>query len=157
MMLRLRRRGELLWLVLAPGAIAVAAVLYVAGLSQTTPKRLSFVGLVTGLGDGRTRVQEVYRYYSGPESRTLDFSAGCEDGLMMDVGQVQGGSVGSLRDADRPGDASCRTRAIGINADRALYVDGVVSGLGFQPVLTFDAKGWPARSGTTWASIWPTP
>lgn len=137
-LLRRRRRGERLWLVLVPVAVALAAVLYAVGLARTDPERLTFVGLVSGLGDGTARVQEAYAYYSGPQTRTLTFSAGVPGGIVRDLGQLA--AAANLE--TRIGAAmTLPNQSVQTNATKAFYVDGVCRGLNFDPVFTFDGEG----------------
>lgn len=140
LLLRIVRRGEILWGVLVPVALIVSVVLYGIGLSRSSPERLSFVGVVTSLGDGVVRVQEVCQYYSGPDRHELTFSAGTADGVIRDIGQV-GSAAMSLSETRTAGRILLPDQTIETNGTAGFYIDAVCPTPGLKPELTFDRSG----------------
>jgi len=144
--LRLKRRGELLWCALVPLGIVIAAVLHVYGQSRTTPQALSHIGLISGLGQERARVQQVFTYYSGPNERRLDFSAGSERGLITDLGAGAAGGIesGRMRTGAMLELPDKRVRP---NSTSLFYIDAVEPAPGVMSKLTFDDKGLSGTLG----------
>jgi len=138
--LRRRRRGELVWLAMVPVAIVLSVVLYVVGAGREEPERISYIGLISGIGDDTARVQEVFAYCSGPQAQTLDLEAGAPAavieqvrGVTADVfarGEVRTAGALTLPDTDVPG-----------NSTRAFYVDAIVATGGIEASLTFNESG----------------
>ncbi len=137
-LLHRRRRGELLWLALTPLAIAASVGFYVAGRAGGDSERLSFVGLVTPLGDGQVRVQEACGYYTGPQSRRQSFDAGSpravpaslESASALSLSTVQTGPTLTLGEESLPP-----------NYTKAFSVDTTVSSPGLSTSLSFDEAG----------------
>ncbi|HUS48437.1 MAG TPA: hypothetical protein VM098_09960, partial [Phycisphaerae bacterium] len=140
LLLRIVRRGEILWAVLVPAALVVSVVLYGIGLSRSSPERLSFVGVVTSLGDGVVRVQEVCQYYSGPDRHRLRFSAGAPRGVIRDIGQV-GSAALSLSETETGRQVQLPDQTIETNGTAGFYIDAVRNTPGLTPELTFDENG----------------
>lgn len=138
--LRLKRRGELLWVVLAPLAILVSLGVWVAGTLQTSEERMTYLGLVSGLTDDRARVQEMYVYYSGPSQRELTFTAGSQRGVIRDLSESATGGLG-VRSTRCGAMMSLPDQEIQPNATAQFYVDAVEPAEGIGATLTFGPEG----------------
>jgi len=141
LVLRRRRRGELAWMVLVPVALIVAVAMYCQGLRQAAPERLTYVGLLSGLGDGRARVQESFAYYSGPENRrNLTFSSGSPTAIIQNVGETVAAAVG-VEYTQCADIMTLPDQSVNLNSSRAFYVDSVLQSPGVEGTLTFGLKG----------------
>jgi len=139
--LRLKRRGELLWLVLVPTAIVVGAVFYFYGLAQSQPERLSHIALVCGDDAGRAGVQAGFVYYSGPQSRELTISAGGNDGVIWRVTEEGESVLATTRAQLLGGTLVLPDEAIETNVTRSFGVKAVAPLEGIASRLTFGAAG----------------
>jgi len=136
--LRFKRRGELVWLVLIPLAIAVSFALYGYGRTLSDPERLRHIGLISGLGDGRARLQEAFAYYSGPDQQQIGFAAGSYGGLITEIGTAGAGVTGEVRTLDG---TALPQRTLRGNQTNAFYVDTVEALPGLGSALSFDSEG----------------
>jgi len=135
------RRGEWLWWTLVPLALLLAAGLYIYGtVYQAEGERLSYVGLICGLQDGRARVQEIYGYYSGPASQRPSFSAGDPAGVIRDTGDVLSGALATQRTECGP-IMSLPLQWVPVNSTRSLAVDSVLASQGLTGALSFGPDG----------------
>ena len=148
--LRLRRRGEILWAVLVPLALLISVSLYAYGLTLGNPERLSNIGLISTLDDGQARVQQTFAYYSGPNDNTIDLSTGSPRGVVLAVGGGAAGVTGEVRTR-----AGCELpdQAIAKNNTAAFYVDSVEPLRAVKTALSFGPDG-PAG---TIENLLPTP
>lgn len=89
-LLRRKRRGELVWVVLIPAAILVGVGFYYYGKMQTEDQRVAYIGLICALEGNEARVQEVFASYSGPEARKTTFTTDSPRGTISDVGRIGG-------------------------------------------------------------------
>jgi hypothetical protein len=138
LLLRLKRRGELLWLFLVPISIAGGfAFHFAAGLSSDRA-RLSYVGVITGLGDDSVRVQELYQFYSGPDGRSVTFQS--PSGVISPIGGVSS-SVLSLSEIHTGAGVSLNNLQLHPNDTTGVYVDDVQGGRRFSPRLSFGGAG----------------
>ncbi len=138
-LLRRRRRGEILWACLVPLAVLAAAGMYVYGRSRSQPERLSYVGLLSGMGGGAAKVQEVFAYYS-PARREVKFSAGGPRGVIRRIGPTAAGALGA---AETRSDATMFLpgEVVEMNSTRLFLVDSVEPTAGLGCRFTFDASG----------------
>ena len=136
--LRFKRRGELVWLMLIPVAIAVSFALYAYGRTLSDPERLRHIGLISGLGDDRARLQEAFAYYSGPEQQLLGFAADSPGGLMTEIGAGGAGVTSELLTLDG---TELPPRTIRGNQTNAFYVDTVENLAVVEPALSLDGEG----------------
>ena len=139
LLLRLRRRGELLWLVLIPVAIAGGLAFHTYGRLSSDEPRLSFVGVVSGLDDDHARVQEIYQYYSGPDAHSVDFESGLT-GTIRPIGAA-GSSMLSLSEVFSFGKVMLKDVKLNPNDTTGAYVDAVIEGRSVRPTVSFDATG----------------
>ncbi len=136
---RLRRRGELVWVVLLPAAVLAAVALYGYGRSQIAPEQLTGLGLITPLAEGDVRVQEVFAYYSGEDTRDLSFSAGSPRAVIR---PFQLGEAVTGRDEIRTGSAlSLHDKTVRTGSGCGFFVDGVAQVEVISGRLTFDENG----------------
>jgi len=140
-LLRLRRRGELVWLTLIPLAIVLGIVLYLIGIGTSRPERLGHIGLISDIGNGQVRVQEAYAYHTGSDSRSVTFTAGRADGVIRDIGQAVTAAVtvSEVRTTDES--MELPDQMMQPNSSRILFADSVVATQGLKMALTFDETG----------------
>ena len=138
--LRFRRRGELIWMVLMPLVLVLSFGLYFYGRTLSDPERLSNIGLITGLGGRRARVQEMFAYYSGPSEATLNIWPGNSLGILTNIG---GASVGVGQSSEIVSDMAVGAglRDVRPNSINAFYVDTLRDFAGVDSQLTFDSEG----------------
>jgi len=138
LVMRPRRRGEWVWLLLAPAAVALALGTYLYGVSRAEPQRLSYIGLQTGTADGEASVRCAFSYYSGTEGRTVDIAAG---GPRAVVDSIDGGAAMenvTLRTEDT---VVLPERNVRMNSTYGFLVDGLVSSGGVAGTLSFGPGG----------------
>ncbi|MDY6913320.1 MAG: hypothetical protein SVT52_02525 [Planctomycetota bacterium] len=138
---RLRRRGEIVWLVLIPAAMLTALALYAYSLSQTDHERLSTIGLMAGLDDSSARVQQFSMYYSGSTSRVVTFSADSRRGIIEALGSDEGLANLATVETGDDGVLSLPGREVFTNSSQTFYVDAVEPTGGLVCELTFDQAG----------------
>jgi hypothetical protein len=137
--LRLRRRGEVVWIVLAPGAIVCGLLLWVSQFNQSDPERLSCIGLLSGLDGPSARAQAVFAYYSGPETRDLDLSSGGSRNVIRDARKGDSAS-GDLE--TRSGAAMVLPdQTVQVRSDTVCSIDEQVDLDGVRSELTFGPDG----------------
>jgi len=139
-LLRLRRRGELLWLLLAPAGLVIAGVLYGAGLAQSDEERLTHVGLITGLGDGLAEYQAMFAYYSGPHEQEITISSGGPKGLIADVGGAAAGAI-STRRVRFDNAVFLPDQVVATNSQMLLQASSIAETGGILFDLSFDESG----------------
>ncbi len=139
-LLRVRRRGELLWLALAPTAVLGCIVLYAAGRAGSDNERLSFVSLVSSIGNGQVRVQEAYGYYSGPSERRLTLSAREPQAVIASLEQSASTAL-SLSEVATGATMALPDQVVPPNYTKAFSIDAVKTMPALSPSLTFDATG----------------
>ncbi|MFW6132887.1 MAG: DUF4350 domain-containing protein [Planctomycetota bacterium] len=142
LLLRLRGRGELVWVVLIPLSVCLSIGIYTCGRRQVADEQLSFVGLITPVGEGQVRVQESFAYYSGRSSREVGFTSGAE------------------RASIRPTELTSPTRRREIRTGRYLHMprrtvrtgagavfraDALIAAPGLSGYWSFDADGLTGR------------
>lgn len=139
--LRCVRRGEWLWVVLLPGALATSGVLWRVQEARQDPPRLTHLGLATAGGDGLLDVREQFIYYTGPDTRELSLGDRDPDGLLRDLG-ASGMAPGGKR--------LLWTDAEGMRTARRELIQGSTTGVELRTVrpgpglglsLSFDARG----------------
>jgi hypothetical protein len=139
--LRLRRRGELLWLGLVPLATAAGIAMYVVGRSGDEPERLTHIGLISDVGDGRVHAQAAWSYFSGPTSGRMDFDAGMPLGVARRIA-APGGVDMEVRDVRTTADGVVLAeRLVRPAATSGLTVDGMRALAPVSVSVTFDAEG----------------
>lgn len=136
--LKFVRRGELVWLGLIPLAVIISVALYAYGQTLRDSQRLRHIGLVSGLGDDRARVQEAFAYYSGPEVRRMDFSANSPRGLISNIGAQATGTTAETRTMNGTDLPNITVRN---NDTAAFYVDSIDPTAALKTNLTFTADG----------------
>jgi len=142
--LRLRRRGELIWVLLVPVAIAAGVAFFLMGATRTDQPHSSFVGLMTGVDDRHAVVQEVVSFYSGPGQLDKQF-------VSTDPQAV-------IEPMRLPGSGSLDLTRIRVNAPMALadvdcrpdmtfgyMMQSVVATGGIDGSLTFGPQGLTGR------------
>ncbi|MCD4826116.1 MAG: hypothetical protein K8S55_16110 [Phycisphaerae bacterium] len=136
-----RRRGELLWLVLVPASILISIGLYVVSRANDNPPRLSHIGMITDMGGGEARVQQLFSYYSGPEDQPITFVAGSRDAVIRDIGQASAAefALSEIRTIDAG--MVLPDQPIRPDATRGFYVDSVEKIGRLGATVTFDEKG----------------
>ena len=139
-LLRLRRRGEILWILLVPAGLVVAAVLYGAGLARGDSERLSHIGMICGLGDGLADQQVMFAYYSGPKQQTITVSSGGPRGLIADVGEAGAGAI-SVRRVRFDNAVLLPDQVVNTNAMRVFQAASVAETDGIISRLSFDESG----------------
>ncbi len=140
--LRRRRRGEWVWVGLVPLAVIVSIGLYAWGRAQVTPEQLSYIGLITPLGDGRVRVQESFAYYSGKETRTLDMTSGSERATIRPWPLISPTERPEVRTGPR---LHLPEREVRTGAGATFQVDAVHEMPGLDGHWSFDADGLTGR------------
>jgi len=140
LILRLRRRGEILWLVMVPAALVCGVVLWGIAQSRTAPEHLSYIGLVSGLENDVARAQYLFGYYSGPGSRELTFSAGGPRGLIEDIGLKAQAAFGRHETLCGPS-VMLPGRSVQEDSTALFGVDAVVRTGAITGSLTFDSAG----------------
>jgi len=144
-LLRLRRRGELLWLILLPVAVISGIALYAVGLARTDPPRTTFVGLMTAGGDRHAIVQELALFYSGPADVPVD-RFGPDDAQGMVI-PVSGGGSGSLDLTHIRTDAPMSIVSLSPQPNQryGYYMQAVLRAEGLTGHLTFGPTGVTGR------------
>ena len=134
-----RRRGEWGWLVLIPLAAVMGIVIYAVSVARRDPQRISHVGLISGVGDGVARVQQVFLYYSGPGQRRLNFQAGTPRGVVRELATV-GAALkhGTVETAEL---MSLPDLTVEVDNTRAVHVDTMKATPGITGSLTFGPDG----------------
>ncbi len=136
----LRRRGEMLWMILVPGVLLLSAGLYLYGRSQAQAQRLAFVGLISSLDSDSARVQGAFAYYSGAENRDIAFTAGSPRGVISKVmdANIAALSQEEVRYEDCP---LLPPQPVAMKSTRAFEVDAVETVGRIGGELTYDAEG----------------
>ncbi len=142
--LRFRRRGELIWMALMPLVVVLSFGLYFYGRTLSDPERLSNIGLVTGFDGRRARVQQMFAYYSGPSDATLNVWPGNSPGVLTNIGGP-GAGVGRSREIVSGQAVGAGTRDVRPNSINAFYVDTMANFAGVDSQLTFDSAGLTGR------------
>lgn len=132
-----RRRTELLWVGVVPLSILLSVALLCIGKAQSDPERLSHIGLITSVGDGRARVQQAFAYYS-PEPRKVTFHTDSPEGL---IGQLGLPGATMLKGIEIQRDNGLALANVEVNGSRAFQVDTVTSLAAIRPVATFNESG----------------
>jgi len=140
LVLRFNRRGELIWAVLIPAAVVMSVALYAYGRTLSDPQRLSHIGLISGLGGDRARVQQVCAYYSGPKDQDLNFSSGSENGLIYKIGTAAG-TPGLTAEVRTAAGTVLPDQLVTRNSTSAFYVDTLESIGRIDSDMTFDSEG----------------
>jgi len=86
-LLRILRKGELLWIFLIPAVAVMSVVIFQISRHTSDTARLSNVGYVAALGDGQSYIQEFYAFYSGPDASDVDFGSKYMNGIIMPAGE----------------------------------------------------------------------
>ena len=142
--LRLKRRGELIWVLLVPVAIAVGVAFFVMGATRTDQPHTSFVGLMTGVDDRHAVVQEVCSFYSGPGQLDKQFVSTDPQAVIepmrlpgsgsMDLTRIRVNAPMALSDVD------CRP-----DMTYGYVMESVVTTGGIDGSLTFGPQGLTGR------------
>ena len=140
LILRFKRRGELIWAGLIPLAIVISIALYAYGLTLSDPQRLSHIGLISGLGGDRARVQQAFAYYSGSKDRELKFSSGSASGVIYQIGAAAA-APGVTGEVQTAAGTVLPDRSVMGNSTSAFYVDTLESIGQIDSDLTFDSEG----------------
>jgi len=137
--MRRRRRGELLWAILLPLGIAMGVGFYVFGLTQAGPERVSFIGLISGLGGQTVRVQQLNAYNSGPDAQEhVTFTSG-PGGTISGVGGA--GDAMSTVEIRDGATMSMPITMIQKDLTRGFHTDTILRGVGLTGRLSFSEKG----------------
>ena len=137
---KFRGRGERVWAVLAPLAILVAVGIYAqtAWHARDVNPRLSTVGMVSGIGDGLARVEQVFAY--GAPNREVDtFSTDTFSGTLADIGEA--GGLGAELETRSGSVMSMPNQAVDPDSTRAFRVEEVLPTGDVASRLTFGPKG----------------
>ncbi len=140
-LLRFRRKGEIVWLILIPVSIAIAIGLYAYSRTITNPQRLSNIGLITGLGNGEVRVQQAFAYCSGPENQEPTFTANSLNGLICDTGETATSALEISKVETTDFSVALPQQTVRQNATRRFYVDTVIQTAGIYPRFSFNKQG----------------
>jgi len=136
----LKRRGELIWIMLVPVGLVTALGLHIYAGMQSDDERLSFIGLITGLGGDAARLQQVFAYYSGPHTQRVNFSAGSPKGLIADIGKT--GTAAMMRqEVSFDGVMTLTGQTVERNSTRAFYNDAIRQVGSIVGRLTFGPSG----------------
>ncbi|MFP4054174.1 MAG: hypothetical protein ACLFV7_09970 [Phycisphaerae bacterium] len=139
--LRRRGRGEWAWIVLVPLCIVLAGVFFAVSRLRDDPQRLSYVGLLTQQPGGRSRVQQLFAYYSGTEERQgLTFSADLPSGVLRDVSGTVAGAIGQT-EVRTAGPVLLPDVSMAPGATRGLQLDAQGDQAPLGGTLTFDEDG----------------
>ena len=136
--LRHWRRGELLWLGLVPACLIAAAGAWIYGQSRVEQERITALSVMTGSPDGRARIQEMYTYYSGQESRQFDVQSGSPNATIVVLGGRDAMSQTHTANANQ---MVLTDQAIALDNMKSYAVDGIIRTDGISGVLTFDGDG----------------
>lgn len=137
---RFRGRGEWVWLTLVPLALAVAVGMYAYGKSRSrnVQERLSTVGMVSGLGDGLVRAQQVFAY-GGPTRQTATFTTDTYSGILTDMGEM--GALGEVQEIRSGPVMSMPDQILEPDSTRAFRVEEILPAGDVVSRLTFGPKG----------------
>ncbi|MFP4105331.1 MAG: hypothetical protein ACLFVU_04485 [Phycisphaerae bacterium] len=137
---RFRRRGELVWLILIPAAVLLGVVLYFVGSGSRESDRLTHVGLITQSDDGKSRVEEVYAFYSGEGNRTVTFAADDAQELIKPLGQAASDLMSETKFSFDPVPA-LPEQTVRVNSTRAFYINGMDASPAVTGTVTFGPEG----------------
>jgi hypothetical protein len=138
-LLRFRRRGEIVWIVLVPAALVFGIGLHTYGSLQTEDERLSHIGLISGIDRDSARTQQIFAYYSGPQEQMVTFSADVPRGVIRHVREA-GGMMRTLETRCK-GTMRLPNQPVKSNSMSGFQVDTVVQTKGVEGVLTFNESG----------------
>ncbi len=133
------RRGERTWLILTPVCLLTSVGIYAWTLQRDDPERLSYIGLISGTGGGRARVQAHAAYYSGPTGKEITLTADSPFGVMH---QVDSDSQAlSLLRIDTARTIRIEGRTLPRISFQGAYLDAMETVGGLEASLTFDERG----------------
>lgn len=135
-----RKRVELLWVAMVPTAVIIGVILYMIGVWQTDPQRLSYVGVISGLDENKVSVKGAFAYYSGPDNRKLDVRAGNGLTLIQDAAAGQIGAL-TLTRTQCGSQLSLPDVSLPPNSIRTFLLDGIATMPPIQADLTFGPDG----------------
>ncbi|MBS3733788.1 MAG: hypothetical protein KGY99_02570 [Phycisphaerae bacterium] len=142
LLLRLRGRGEWVWLGLIPASLCLSVGLYAWGRSRIATERLSFVGLITPVGHGEVRVQESFAYTSGRTSRELSFSAGVARATIRPTDLT---SMTRRNEVRTGAELHIPARSIRTGGGAMFRTDALCAAPGIDSRVSFDAHGLSGR------------
>ena len=138
--LRLKRRGEWLWVVLVPCVVLASLGMYIYSQSRVEHQRLSHVGLITGISTGQARIQQVFAYNSGDQTIQPSFDSGVM-GIIRNMSQSKI-KTSQLANVDTtPNGIILPGRDVAQKSDTKFYVDSIAEVGGIESELTFDSRG----------------
>lgn len=143
--LRRGRRGERLWIALVPLSLAMAAGMYLHGAISARPQTLSYVGLVTDMGDGKAMVQQAMAYYSGREDRNFNLSAGSDEGTISPIHKAGSTSTLNTLNIRHAQQMLLPDQSLPSNSSCMFSMQSVVQTPGLRANLTFDESGLRCR------------
>lgn len=136
---KIKGRGELVWMALIPLAVLTGIGMYVYGATRGDTERLSHITLISGLGDGQARIDQVFTYCSGGDGRKVDFSTDSYRGTIRDLSQVS--AVGSELEFLTEDRLIVPAQTVAPHSDRPFAVREIVSLKGISGDLTFGPGG----------------
>ncbi len=126
---------------LIPLGIVIALGLYVYGEILGDPERLSHIGMISDLGGGQTRIQQVFAYCSGPRDEQVTFTTNGQNATIANISRSTSAVLrtGEIRTTGEG--MELPEQKVAKNDTRGFYVDQVGTFLGVVPSVTFDEKG----------------
>lgn len=138
--LRRKRRGEIVWIVLCPAAIVCGLVLWHIGLQQKDPERISYIGMLSGMDGETARTHCLFTYYSGGEAKKVTFSSGSTKNIIEDISKKSDAAISSEKTrCDEK--MSLPDQTVRPRATAAFVVDGISKTQGITGKLTFNETG----------------
>ena len=138
--LRFKRLGEWLWVVLIPCAVLTGLGMYAYSQSRVEQQRLSHVGLITGIAPDQARIQQVFAYNSGDQAVQPSFDSGAM-GIICGMSQSKVKTSQLTHVYTTPDGIVLPGMDVAQKSDTKFYVDSVVDVGGIESELTFDSEG----------------
>ena len=143
-LLRMRRRGELLWVALLPIGLIIGCSVYYVASRDIGESRVTYIGLISK-SDGGSRSQQYVLYTGGKSTEVLSVTAGSPSGQIEPLGQSSGGVLGGREIRFENGELGVPDVEVALGGTQGYYIDAETTGPTIAGTITFNAEGAVAQ------------
>jgi hypothetical protein len=151
--MRLRRRGEWTWLLLIPITAILSVGLFVYSQTTHPPERLSFIGLMSDLGDGLVRSQVACAYSAGPDSETVTLTSGGPNATLRNLSQPASAALSTTQIQSNQGTLTLANQTVAPGATRWFATDSIRR----QSLVTGEIRFGPTGATVMCTNALPSP
>ena len=151
--MRLRRRGEWTWVLLIPITAILSVGLFVYSQTTHPPERLSFIGLMSDLGDGLVRSQVACAYSAGSDSETVTLTSGDPNATLQSLSQPASAALSTTEIQSNQGTLTLANQTVAPGATRWFATDTI----GRQSLVTGEIRFGPTGATVMCTNALPAP